>query len=80
MPDTISHGADDKPTITDSPDTHEQYVEYQLSAIRKDLDFIKEHIVKSAEVIEKVGAEVMPTIAALSENPMVKMLLKKGAK
>lgn len=31
-------------------------------------------------IIEKVGAEVMPTINALTSSPMLKMLLPKGPK
>lgn len=55
-------------------------LEGQLSEIQSDLTFIKEHIVKSAEVIEKVGAEVMPTLNNIMESPMIKALVGKKLK
>jgi chemotaxis regulatin CheY-phosphate phosphatase CheZ len=51
---------------------------FQIAEMKETLDFVKEHIVKSAATIEKVGAEVMPTLDSLMKSPMLKMLLPKG--
>lgn len=64
-------------------DTYADYeritqIEQSLDEIRIDLSFIREHIVKSSEVIEKVAKEVMPTVDALTKSPMLKMLLPKA--
>jgi hypothetical protein len=69
---TISHGADDDGLYLEIQD--------QLKEIKEELAFIKEHIVKSAEVIEKVGAEVMPTINGLMDSPMIKAIIGKKLK
>lgn len=46
----------------------------ELKEIRKDLDFIKEHIVKADTTISAVAEQVMPTINELMKSPMLKML------
>jgi Ni,Fe-hydrogenase I large subunit len=46
----------------------------KLAVMAEDMAFIKEQIVKSAETIDKVGKEVMPTIDELMKSPMLKML------
>ena len=49
-------------------------LEAELKDIKVTLAFIEEQIVKSSNVIDKVSAEVMPTINSLMESPMLKML------
>lgn len=53
-------------------------VELELTEIKGQLADIKETLVNSKSVIDKVAAEVMPTLNALMQSPMLKMLLPKG--
>jgi len=48
--------------------------------IRKDLEFIRETLVKADATITKVSAEVMPTLESVMQSPMLKMLMPKGKK
>ncbi len=50
----------------------------RLTRIEETMTRIEEAILKTTAVVDKVGAEVMPTIEALMENPMIGMLLNKG--
>lgn len=59
-------------------------VDDQLTAIQQDLDEIKqtladikETMVNTQGIVQKVGDEVMPTVNALVESPMLKMFLPK---
>lgn len=53
---------------------------FQVAEMQETLNFVKEHIVKAAGTIEKVGEEVMPTLDSLMKSPMLKMILPKGGK
>jgi len=62
-------------------------VEDTLHEIKDSLDRIyilvgdtREDIHASKAVIDKVAAEVMPTVNSLMESPMLKMLMPKGKK
>lgn len=49
-------------------------IEYQLEEIGKTLEFIKNTIVRADSTIDKVAAEVMPTLNQVLESPMLRML------
>jgi hypothetical protein len=49
-------------------------IEQSHKAIKADLAFIKEHIVKADATISLVAEQVMPTIDELMKSPMLKML------
>jgi hypothetical protein len=55
-------------------------IESDLKSMRETLDFIKETLVKADVTITKVAAEVMPTLDAVMQSPMLKMLMPKGKK
>lgn len=61
-------------------DVQIQMIQEDLTEMKQTLAFIKENIVRGADVIEKVGKEVMPTVDALTKSPMLKMLLPKEKK
>lgn len=50
------------------------HIESELAEIRKDLTFIRDHIVKADATISLVAEQVMPTIDELMKSPMLKML------
>lgn len=52
-------------------------LENSVSRVVSGLAEIKQIIEKANTVIEKVGAEVMPTINALTESPALRMILGK---
>jgi hypothetical protein len=75
---TITHAADTDPF--DEVNSRLIQVEDDLRMIKATLEFIEQHIVKSAETIDKVSKEVMPTIEALMETPLIKLLGMKVKK
>jgi len=59
-------------------------VDVQIASMQADLDeikvtlaAIKETLVNTQGIVQKVAAEVMPTIDSLMKSPMLKMLLPK---
>lgn len=55
-------------------------LETQLKEIKETLAAIKQTLVNTEGIVQKVAAEVMPTIDSLVKSPMLKMLLPKGKK
>lgn len=49
-------------------------MQLQLDEIKETLDFIKETIVRADTTIEKVAAEVTPTLNQVLESPLLRML------
>lgn len=75
------------PPATRTVESQLDEVYTELQEIRAMLDEFKYYITEThtsmndaKAVIEKVAAEVMPTVNALSESPMLKMFLPKKAK
>lgn len=68
---TISHGADEAPALID---VQLDDMQRQLDEIKVTLDFIKDTIVRADSTIDKVAAEVMPTLNQVMESPMLRML------
>jgi hypothetical protein len=51
-----------------------------LNTLRSMVEDTQSDIRLSKTVIDKVAAEVMPTVNSLMESPMLKMLMPKGKK
>lgn len=49
-------------------------MEMDLKEIKATLEFVKDTIVKADDTIQKVAADVMPTITELTKSPLLKML------
>ena len=79
---TITHGADELTPVPVPKTTDDRIadLEFEISQMREELTFIKDHIVKAATTIDKVAVEVMPTLDSLMKSPMLKMLLPKEKK
>lgn len=75
---TTTHGADKDPF--EEVNNRLIQVEDDLRMIKGTLEFIETHIVKATDTIDKVSAEVMPTIDLLMKHPMLKMLMPKEKK
>ena len=65
---------------TIDPDVKIEMVENELRIIREQLDAIKQTMVNTEAIVQKVASEVMPTLDSLMKSPMLKMFLPKEKK